>query len=213
MLYSDDPKQGVIEGQDFIHPDLRLKFTAPDGFYMLNGIRAVTINGQGGQAQFSTARYGGDLSEYIRQPFTAIGGQNTQLAPSRIERTRINGLSAAYGQVRVNNGQSQVDVTVFAYEFARERADHFVTLTPAGRTNPFGGMFQSIRRISASQAGQVVPRRLRVITVQRGDTISGLARQMAYKTARDERFRVLNGIGSSDVLRAGQRVKLIVRES
>jgi predicted Zn-dependent protease len=211
MLYGDDPKQGVVEGRDFIHPDLRLKFTAPDGFYMLNGTRAVTINGQGGQAQFTTARYGGDLSQYIRQAFTAIGGQSTQLAPSSIERTRVNGLSAAYGQARVNNGQSQVDVTVFAYEFASDRAYHFATITPAGRANPFGGMFQSIRQISASEAGQVIPRRLRVVTVQRGDTISGLARQMAYDTAREERFRVLNGIGTSDVLRAGQRVKLIVR--
>ena len=88
MIYGDDPKQGVVEGRDFIHPDLRLKFTAPENYYMLNGTRAVSINGQGGQAQFTTARYGGDLSQYVRQAFTAIGGQNNQIAPSRIERTR-----------------------------------------------------------------------------------------------------------------------------
>jgi len=49
------------------------------------------------------------------------------------------------------------------------------------------------------------------VTVQRGDTISGLARRMAYSDAQEERFRVLNGLGRSDVLRAGQRMKLVVR--
>ena len=214
MLYGDDPKQGIVDGSDFRHPDLRLAFTAPGGFYMLNGTRAVSINpqsGQNGQAQFTTAPYTGDLGQYIARAFTAIGGQNNQIAPQRIERTRVNGLNAAYGQARVNNGRSQVDVTVFAYEFANDRAYHFVTITPAGASNPFRGMYQSVRRLTSAEAAQVIPRRLRVVTVQRGDTISGLARQMAYDNAREERFRVLNGIGPNDVLRAGDRVKLVVR--
>ncbi|UAB76910.1 M48 family metalloprotease [Erythrobacter sp. SCSIO 43205] len=211
MIYGDDPAQGLVEGRDFLHPDLRLAFTAPQGFYMLNGTRAVTINGEGGQAQFTTASYNGDLQQYILQAFTAVGGQNSGLRPQRIERTRVNGLDAAYGQARVNNGQSQVDVTVFAYEFANDRAYHFVTITPAGGANPFTAMYQSVRRLSAAQAAQIIPRRLRVVTVQRGDTVAGLARQMAYDNAQVERFRVLNGLGDNEGLRAGQRVKLVVR--
>lgn len=211
LLYGDDPAQGVIEGSRFIHPELRLSFTAPQGFYMVNSARAVSINGQGGQGQLSLASYSGDLASYVRQQFASLGGENNRLAPQSLERTTINGLPAVYGQARVANGNSQVDVTVFAYEFARDRAYHFATVTPAGSANPFGSMFQSMRRISASEAGRVIPRRLDVVTVQRGDTISGLARRMAYDNAREERFRVLNGLGRSDVLRAGQKVKLVVR--
>ncbi|MEP0390780.1 MAG: M48 family metalloprotease [Erythrobacter sp.] len=211
LIYGDDPKQGVIEGNQFIHPELRLSFTAPQGFYMVNSSSAVSINGQGGQGQLTLASYSGDLASYVRQQFTALGGENNQLAPQTLERTTVNGLSAVYGQARVNNGDSQVDVTVFAYEFANDRAYHFATITPAGSTNPFGSMFQSMRRITASEAGQVIPRRLDVVTVQRGDTISGLARRMAYENGQEERFRVLNGFSQGDVLRAGQKVKLVVR--
>ena len=192
-------------------PDLRLSFSAPQGFYMINGTRAVSVNGQSGQAQFTTASYGGDLRTYVSQQFAALGGQNNRLTPQSLERTTVNGLPVVYGQTRVNNGNSQVDVTVFAYEFARDRAYHFVSIVPAGRSNPFVAMFRSMRRISASEAGQVIPRRLDVVTVQRGDTISGLARRMAYDTAREERFRVLNGLGQRDTLRAGQKVKLVIR--
>ena len=73
LLYGDDPKQGVIEGQRFIHPDLQLSFTAPNGFYMVNGTTAVSINGQNGQAQLTLAPYNGSLENYIYSVFQQIG--------------------------------------------------------------------------------------------------------------------------------------------
>lgn len=211
MLYGDDPAQGLIEGSTFIHPELRLAFTAPQGFYMVNGTRAVSINGQGGQAQMTLAAYNGNLETYVRQQFAALGGQNNQLEPQELQRTTVNGLPAVYGSARVNNGQSQVDVVIFAYEFARDRAYHFAAITPAGRAGTFNSMFQSMRRISQTEASSVVPRQLQVATVQRGDTVASLARRMAYSEAQVERFRVLNALGANDQLTVGQKVKLVVR--
>ncbi len=212
LLYGDDPQQGVIEGSTFIHPELRLAFTAPQGYYMVNGTRAVSIQGQGGgQAQMSTATYNGDLESYVRQQFTALGGQNSTLAPSEIQRTTVNGLSAVVGTARVNNGNSQVDVVVFAYEFARDRAYHFATIAPAGSAGTFNSMFQSMRRITQAEAGAVVPRKLQVVTVGRNDTVASLARRMAYDSAQEDRFRVLNALGSGDTVTPGQKVKLVVR--
>lgn len=211
ITYGDDPKQGVIEGNTFIHPEMRLSFSAPQGFYMVNGTRAVTIQGQSGKAQLTLAPYNGNLDGYIRSVFTALGGEQQQLAPSSIQRTTVNGIPAAYGQARVNNGNSQVDVVVFAYEFSKDRAYHFTAITQAGGAGAFTPMFNSMRRISASEAAQVVPRRIQVVTVRSSDTVASLARRMAYDTAQETRFRVLNGLGSNDTLRAGQKVKIVVR--
>jgi len=211
LLYGDDPAQGIIEGSTFIHPELRLAFTAPQGFYMVNGTRAVSIQGQGGQAQMTLAPYNGNLETYVRQQFAALGGQNANLAPQQIERTTVNGLPAMYGTARVNNGNSQVDLVVFAYEFARDRAYHFVVLAPAGRAGTFNPMFQSMRRITQAEAGAVVPKKLQVVTVARGDTIASLARRMAYASGQEERFRVLNALASGDTVSPGQKVKLVVR--
>ncbi|NBB24692.1 M48 family metalloprotease [Porphyrobacter sp. SLTP] len=211
MLYGDDPAQGMIEGSTFIHPEMRLAFTAPQGFYMVNGTRAVSIQGQGGQAQMTLAAYNGNLETYVRQQFTALGGQNSTLAPSQLERTTVNGLPAVYGTARVNNGQSQVDVVVFAYEFARDRAYHFTAIAPAGRAATFNPMFQSMRRITQAEATSVVPKKLQVVTVARGDTVASLARRMAYDSAQEDRFRVLNALSGSATLTPGQKVKLVVR--
>ncbi|OYW44080.1 MAG: peptidase M48 Ste24p [Sphingomonadales bacterium 12-68-11] len=211
LVYGDDPAQGVIEGNAFIHPEMRLTFAVPDGFYMINGSQAVSITGQSGQAQFTTQAYSGDLDRYVRQALQAVGGQQAQLTPQTVQRTTVNGLPAAYAVVRTNSGQSQVDVVVYAYEFARNQAYHFAAIVPAGRGGVFNPMFGSVRRISTAEAAQVVPRVLDVVTAARGDTVQSLAGRMAYGSAQVERFRVLNGLASGAQVVPGQRYKVVVR--
>ncbi len=211
LIYGDDPEQGMIEGRDFIHPELRLRFTAPQGFYMVNGTQAVSINGDAGRAQLTTGPYNNNLDAYIRSVFQAIGGDQQQLAPSSIQRTTVNGIPAAYGTARVNNGQQQVDVTVFAYEFSNNQAFHFQAITPAGQAGTFNSMYSSMRRISTAEAAQVVPRRIDIITAARSDTVQTLARRMAYSDAQEARFRVLNGLFGDAQVVPGRQYKLVVR--
>lgn len=210
ILYGDDPQQGVVEGRDFIHPDLRLQFTAPQGFYMVNGTRAVTISGQSGKAQFSLGPYDGNLQTYVGNVFTALSEQQ-QVRPASIQTTTVNGLPAAYGTARVTSGNQNLDVTVFAYEFANDRAYHFLALTPAGQSGTFNSMFSSMRKISATEAANVIPRHVDVVTVGSRDTVRTLAAKMAYSNAQEARFRVLNGLSSNEEVRAGQKVKIVVR--
>jgi predicted Zn-dependent protease len=210
ILYGDDPKQGIVEGRKFTHPDLRLAFEAPNGFYLLNGTRAVTIGGQGGRGEFSTGPYSGDLAAYVNAVFAALAQQNQiQIQPSQLQRTTVNGLPAAYALARVQGQSGTIDVTVFAYEFARDQAFHFMTLSQAGNANQFNGMYASVRRISASEAGAVRPRKLAVVTVRSGDTVQSLAGRMAYTEAAVDRFLVLNGLDSNARPVPGQRVKII----
>ncbi|MDG6080208.1 LysM peptidoglycan-binding domain-containing protein [Erythrobacter litoralis] len=210
LLYGDDPAQGVIEGRQFIHPNLRLSFTAPQGFYMVNGTRAVTVQGQGGQAQLTVGQYNGDLRTYVGNVFAGLS-QQQRITPQAVQTTTVNGIPAAYGSATVNSNSGAVDVTVFAYEFANNQAYHFLAITPQGRAGVFNQMFGSMRRLSQQEAANVIPRVVDVVTVQRGDTIRSLAAKMAYTDMQEERFRVLNALGSSDQIQAGQKVKIVVR--
>ena len=214
VLYADDPRQGVVEGQNFLHPDLRLGFTVPQGFGMQNGTASVGISGTSGQAQFSTATYAGDLNAYIRAAFQAVVGQNQQGAVlGNIQRTTINGIPAAYASSRVTTRQGQlqrqIELTIFAYAFAPDRAYHFATVAQAGQTQAFDPMFASVRRLSASEAAAIRPRRLNVVTVRRGDTIASLSARMAYPAFQQERFLVLNALNATSTVSPGQRVKIV----
>lgn len=210
MTYGDDPEQGVVEGRQFIHPDLRFAFTAPQGFYLVNGSQQVTINGQSGQAELRVAQSNGSLTQFVSSAFQSLSGQGQAINP-QIQTTTVNGLPAAYGIGRANSGNTQVDVVVFAYDFGGGQTYYYQAITPAGQSGVFTPMFESFRRISASEAAQVVPRVLDIVTVQSGDTVASLSRRMAYDNGQEARFRVLNSLDSNARLQAGQQMKIVVR--
>ena len=212
VLYGDDPVQGVIEGNEFLHPEFRLRFAVPNGYGMQNGASAVTVSGNGGQGQFSTGSYNGDMNAYVSAVFRGIAG-NASISPSSLQRTTVNGIPAYYSTARANTQSGQVDVTVFAYEFSRSSAFHFVTLTQAGGGGVFNSMFNSVRRLSTAEAAAIRPRRVDVVTVGRGDTVATLARRMAYGNYQAERFQVLNRLTANSRLTPGQKVKLVVYAS
>ena len=210
LMYGDDPHQGVIEGRRFIHPDLRIVFEAPNGYSLVNGARSVTITGQAGKGEFSTASYSGDLAAYITSVFNGLTQKGeTTIAPAAIQRTTINGLPAAVGTAQVPSGSGRLDVVVFAYELSSTQAYHFLTISTAGSASQFNGMFGSFRRASASEAVAVRARRIAVVTVKPGDTLQSLAARMAYAGSAMERFLVLNGLDATSRLEPGQKVKIV----
>lgn len=210
MLYSDDPRQGVVEGRQFIHPDLRLGFSVSQGFSISNGTSAVSISSANGQAQFTTAAYSGDLDAYVRQAFQTLVGQNqSNVQLGSISRTSVNGIPAAYATARATTQQGQVDLIIFAYAMDSTHAYHFAALAPVGRLSTFDPMFASMRRLTASEAAAVRPRRVSVVAVRRGDTVQSLANRMAYSEFQLERFLVLNALTATSTVAPGQRVKII----
>jgi predicted Zn-dependent protease len=209
LTYGDDPAQGVVDGRNFIHPAFRLAFQAPVGFSMSNGAKAVSISGQSGKGELTSAAYNGDLDAYVRTVFSGLSTQQ-QIAPDSVQTTTVNGIKASYGTKRVNSGGTPVDVIVFAYEFGPSQAFHFTTISQAGQATQFDPMFRSVRRISASEAATVKARKLRVTTVRSGDTIQAMAARMAYSDNPTQRFLVLNGLAAGTRLVPGQKVKLVV---
>ena len=212
VLVGDDPRQGMIEGREFIHPDLRLGFTVPQGYGIQNGTRAVSISGSNGQAQFSTGQFNGNLGSYIGQVFQSIAGQQAgQLRIPQPRSTTVNGIPAAYTTATAQTQQGAVDVTVFAYQWDQKTAYHFVTLTKGGAgIGPFSSLFGSLRRLTPAQAAAVRPRILDVVTVRAGETVQSLANRMAYNDLKLERFLTLNGLQANSRLVPGQKVKLVV---
>jgi predicted Zn-dependent protease len=210
VYVDDDPKQGIIDGRSFTHPDLRIQFTVPVGYLMQNGTYAVSISGSAGKAQFGGGRYNGALENYIHEVMRELGG-NRQLPVPPPRRTVINGIPAAFTVTRARTSSGYLDVGVVAYQWAPGTVYHFVMLTAAGAgMGPFVPMVNSIRKISAAEAEAIRPRVIDVVTVRPGDTIQSLSGRMAYRNFRLERFLSLNGLAPNAALAPGQKVKLIV---
>ncbi len=211
LLYGDDPKQGIVEGRKFTHPVDKFAFEAPQGYFLLNGTRAVAISGQTGKGQLTGAPFTGDLDAYVRSVFAQLAQDNkVTINPGSVQKTTVNGIPAAYAVARVTQGNNAaVDVTVFAYQMGTTSALHFMTIAQAGQAAVFEPMYASMRRISVAEAAAAKPRKLVVLAAKKGDTIQSLGARMAYADAPLDRFMVLNGLTATSRIVAGQRIKLI----
>jgi predicted Zn-dependent protease len=63
--------------------------------------------------------------------------------------------------------------------------------------------------MSVQESNAAKPLRMRIATVAEGDTVERLASRMPTDRPL-ERFRILNGLGPGDRLKAGDQVKIIV---
>ncbi|MEX1147455.1 MAG: LysM peptidoglycan-binding domain-containing protein, partial [Sphingomonadales bacterium] len=97
-----------------------------------------------------------------------------------------------------------------------ERAFHFLLIAPVAQAQALESaqmtMVRSFRKLSTAEADEIKPLRLDMVTVQRGDSVASLADRMAFEDYREDRFRMLNGLGPNDQLKAGDRVKIVVSD-
>jgi predicted Zn-dependent protease len=67
----------------------------------------------------------------------------------------------------------------------------------------------TFRRMTLKESQQVKPQRLKIVTAKATDTVETLAHSMTASGHALERFRVLNGLGPHDRLKAGEKVKVV----
>lgn len=211
LIYGDDPQtQGFIDGRTFIHPQIGIAFTAPSGFELRNSSQAVLGRSQSGaQMQFSAGNSDKTPAALIENEISQSLG--VSLAPARAGN--INGRSAAIGRARANTQQGAVDVTAYVIRWQGNTNYIFMWVTPANQTAQLDrAIQQSVESLRAVDGRSVnVPPALRVdvVTAQRGDTASSLARYMAFPSYELERFAIMNGLGRSPSVQAGERYKLV----
>jgi predicted Zn-dependent protease len=140
------------------------------------------------------------------------GGWAANNPLSDFRNLTIGGRAAATGTMKTENGIA----VLLAIVESEERFLRFGILAPAGQESAakaaMSGLMRRISFLTRAQAQGIRPHRVKIHTVEKGETVFGLARRMSSGgSARDkqELFRVLNGLGPNDGLRVGQQVKLI----
>jgi predicted Zn-dependent protease len=210
LLYSNDPAEGFIRGKDFLHPKLRFAFTVPDGFNLRNSNKAVYALGPN-KSRIIFDRAGKPVDGTMENYVGRVWGSKMRLRD--METVRVNGLEAATAttQVRTNNGTFNARLTAFRVD--TKTIYRMIFLTAGADTNGLTTGLRrttySFRRLSPAEASRLRPLVLRIVTVQRGDTVGSLARRMPYSDFKLERFEVLNGISRNDRLRRGQKLKMV----
>ncbi|CAN0655063.1 putative Zn-dependent protease [Nitratireductor aquimarinus] len=204
MIYGDSPEEGYVRGRDFLHPGLGVAFRVPEGFIIDNSTKAVTAVGPDDIAvrfDGATVPQRTSLTDYLTSGWVA------GLEPETIRTFTINGYPAAKGRASADGWQ--FDVTVI-----RSGGQVYRLLTAAPATSNdlervANSVGQSFRILNQAERAALKPLRVRVVTVQPGETLGSLAAQMRGVDRKVELFRLLNALGPGATPSAGSKVKIV----
>jgi predicted Zn-dependent protease len=210
MIYGQSPDQGFIDGQRFAHPVLRLAFEYPQGYQLINQPDRVIGRGENRLLLFDMGRTDQAMGpdRYLRVWLEGANLQDVQTF-----RT-ANGLDAAIGFAQVQLSGRPAQGGFIAIQGPDREFYRFAVI--AGQIGQaerghLRSAADSFRRLSTAEAAELRPQRIRLVTVQQGDTIDSFAGRMAVDRLPREHFITLNGLDRGRELRPGEQVKIIVR--
>lgn len=207
IVYGEDPAQGVIRGQSFVHPRLRFAIEAPAGFVLENTPQAVLgVTAGAKQAMRLDSRRGVEPSKPLRNLLAEnpIEGQPVlDLADDTIA-----GFPAALGIARGSDWTFRVillrvgDVT-YRLIYAGQN------FTP-DMDEAFLRSARSFRALNDEEARAVRPMRIALVRARTGERIEDfVAAHMSAVPQGLERFLIINGLNRDDMLTPGQSYKSI----
>lgn len=210
MVFADDPDQGYVRGQDFLHAGLKLGFQVPDGFVLRNGTSQVTAEDRSGAVivfDAANVQQSRTLAGYVQNEWTEGVGL------SSLETINVNGLTAATGRARLNTQQGAADVRVVAYQWDGSQVFRMMLLSPSRSAQDYSEGFRrtvySFRRLSEKDAADLKPLRLITVPSSPGDSAASLSQTMPYGSLNEAWFRMLNDLSPDQAIPVGQSLKVI----
>ena len=206
LVYGEDPSEGFVRGRRFLHPKLGFTFQVPDGFVLENTAQAVVGVREGGtQAmRFDVVRVPAEqtLGDYLNS------GWMENVDKASTEDVSTNGFPSATATASGDQWQFRI----YALRFG---SDVYRFIFAAKKKTPesdrsFRETVNSFRRLTLAEIQAARPLRIKVVTVQPGDTIESLASRMQGVDRPVDRFRVLNSFDSRSTVKPRERVKIVV---
>jgi predicted Zn-dependent protease len=206
IAFGDDPSQGVVRDNLFIHPRLGFAFEAPEGFTLDNQSAALIGVGEAG----------GEALRLDSIPITesataasAIGsGWIDGVKTTSIEAKQIAGLEAATAvaqgeQWSFRLGAVRLNGRLYRLIFAAR------TLSPAVDSR-FMASLDSFHLVNAQDSALAAAQKIKIVEAASGDTPETLAARMAFLPQSGDQFLILNGLERGAALVPGQRYKIVV---
>lgn len=212
ITFGDNPEQGIVRGDDFLHPVLRFGMSFPAGWRISNAPEQVVAEAPG--------RDGYMLLQLEHQPqgrsieeIAVLGMRRRGLQPLEGAATRLNGLDAHVGLYRGTlEGLGDVGVRA-AYVMHGKNIYMLVGLAPAQGFQQIDSQFtQSIRTfrpLSSGEAADIRPNVIELYTVRQGDTWQSIA-ERSGGIVSPANLAIMNGSPPGAPPRAGERIKVVV---
>ncbi len=212
IIYGDNPEQGVVRGNAFLHPPLRFRLEYPKGWDIQNTPQQVVAKAPDADVfivlQLVEKPQGRDMREIALASMQGAG-----FTPVEVDRTTINGNEAALGIYR---GQTE-DGGLIAARAGHIRHNNNVYviagLVPQQTFQQADAAFlqtiRSFRGLSAAEAEAIHANRVDLYTVRSGDTWASIAERFGGVVTA-QILSVMNNSQTGPEPQPGARIKIVV---
>jgi predicted Zn-dependent protease len=213
VVFGDNPKDGIVRGNEFVHPLLRIAVKFPEGWELTNSAQAVLAQEPG------TEHY--MVLQEVEQP------RGRSVADAAIDAMRKAGYTVADGGVqRINGNEAHVGLYRGTAKGAGKvlmRAAHILVgrqmYVVAGFApekefdlvdRDIQPAIQTFRQLSVQEASNIRPNRLDFYTVQKGDSWQSIAARQGRSFVNAATLAIMNDHDVSVQPQPGDRVKIVV---
>jgi predicted Zn-dependent protease len=211
IIYGDSPSEGIIRGNQFLHPVLRLGLTFPQGWEIQNTRTQVAAKAPE-QEMYLLLQLVPNAQGSLEQ--IAVGSmQNAGFRQLNGQRTSINGLDAYVGTYQgAMQGLGNVG-TLAAHILHQQNVYLLAGIAPANAfqsaQQEFTQAIRSFRPLSASEAENVRPNRVDIYTVRGGDTWEEISKRTGG-LIKPSTLAIMNNYQPGEAPRSGDRIKVVV---
>jgi predicted Zn-dependent protease len=213
IVFGDSPRQGIVRGNTFLHPDLRLSIAFPPGWEIQNTKSQVTARAPE-RNEFMVLQLVQNASGSLEQVARATMA-NAGFRLVNGERAQVNGLDAYVGTYQ---GQMRGlgDVVTLAAHIVHDRSVYlFAGLAPPAAferaQREFAQAIRSFRELSREEAARIRPNRVDIYTVRAGDTWQSIAQRTGDATGvKASTLAIMNNYEPNQPPRPGDRIKIVV---
>jgi predicted Zn-dependent protease len=211
IVFGDSPSQGIVRGNMFLHPELRLSIAFPDGWEIQNTPTQVLAKAPDREDYM--------LLQLVQNPSGSIEQiargtmANAGFRQVNGERAEVNGLDAYVGTYQ---GQMQglgSIVTLAAHIVHNRNVYVFAGLAPPNQfesvQRDFARSIRSFRELSAQEAANIKPNRVDLYTVRQGDTWQGIA-ERSGGIVKPSTLAIMNDKDPGQSPRPGEQIKIVV---
>ena len=212
VLFGDNPEEGIVRGNQFLHTDLRFALTFPQGWDVQNSPQQVVAKDPEQEA-FVLLQLVPQAQGSIDR--VAVGTmQNAGFRPLDGSRTEVHGLDAFVGTYQ-GNLQGLGNSLVRAAHIAHDgRVFLLAGLAPQQIFRrveaELDAAVGSFRPLSREEAARVHPNRVDLYTVRPGDTWESIASRAGDGTVKPSTLAIMNHFEPTQQPPAGARIKVVV---
>lgn len=219
LIHGDNPKDGIVRGNEFLHPLLRLGLMFPDGWEVINSPEAVMAREPGTEhymvlqevdqtrlRQGSGGRAVGDVAVAAMRAagYSVVDGRMEQINGQPAYIGLYRGTAKGTGKVMMRAahiavGRQMYVVAGFAPEAEFTLVDR--DLTPS---------IQSFRTLTSAEASRVQPNRVDFYVVKAGDSWQSIAVRQGRNIVNAATLAIMNDHEVSAQPQPGDRIKIVI---